>query len=202
MADKANNLNVLYIIGNGFRPEEYFYSKDVVEKAGFKVITAGKQKKVPARIISGMPASAEADITFDKFDEEYLNKLDENFISVVVPGGSPGWENLIKDEKVLEILRKAKEKNMLVASICASPAVLAKAGILKGKKATVYPGMGDYIKAGGGVPVQSNESFENKQVIVKEENLITGNGPWASRAFGEAIVEELNKKFKNRAGKF
>jgi len=196
MTNEAKDLNVLYIIGNGFRPEEYFYSKEEVERGGFKVITAGRQKKVPAKIIPEIPASAEADITFDKFDKEYLNNLDKNFIAVVVPGGSPGWLNLLKDDKVLHLIKHAGEKGMMVASICSSVAVLAKTGILKGKKATIWPGQDNDVIAGGGVPINADESFLQKTVIVKDENLITANGPWASREFGKAIVEELNKKFK------
>lgn len=182
-------MKVLYLIGNGFRPEEYFYSKEEVEKEGIEVVTAGKQKKVPARDLPGQPKFANADLTFDEVVIE-KGKYD----AVVVPGGSPGWSNLLKDKKVLEIIRKAKENNMLIASICASPAVLAEAGILKGKKATIYPGMGNYITSGGGIPVKCDESFENKTVIVEDENLITANGPWASRDFGKAIVKALKKK--------
>ncbi|PKP57123.1 MAG: hypothetical protein CVT88_09340 [Candidatus Altiarchaeales archaeon HGW-Altiarchaeales-1] len=123
MTNEAKDLNVLYIIGNGFRPEEYFYSKEEVENGGFKVITAGKQKIVPARIIPGMPKSTESDKTFDEIE---IENLDKNFIVLVVPGGSPGWLNLLKDDKVLHLIKHAGEKGMLVASICSSVAVLAK----------------------------------------------------------------------------
>ncbi|OQX21991.1 MAG: hypothetical protein BWK75_01905 [Candidatus Altiarchaeales archaeon A3] len=193
MTNEAKDLKILYIIGNGFRPEEYFYSKEEVENGGFKVITAGKQKIVPARIISGMLKSAEADKTFDEIE---IENLDKNFIAIVVPGGSPGWLNLLKENKVLHLIKHAEEKGMFVASICSSVAVLAKTGILKGKKATIWPGQDKDVIAGGGVPIDADESFLQKTVIVKDENLITANGPWASREFGKAIVEELNKKFK------
>ncbi|MEM4271054.1 MAG: DJ-1/PfpI family protein [Candidatus Pacearchaeota archaeon] len=184
-------MKALYLIGNGFRPEEYFYSKEEIEKAGIKVITAGKQKVVPARDIPGMPKSTYVDITFDEVD---LDK--QNYNAVVVPGGSPGWENLYKDNKVIEILQKAQVKDLLIASLCASPAVLSKAGVLKGKKATIYPGMTNYLKKGGANPVNTDENFENQTVIVKDKNLVTGNGPWASRDFGRAVVEELTKSKK------
>lgn len=182
-------MKVLYLIGDGFRPEEYFYSKEEVEKGGIEVVTSGKQKKVPARDMPGQLKSASADLTFD---DVVIEK--GGYDAVVVPGGSPGWNNLIKDKKVLEILRKAKENSMLIASICASPAVLAEAGILKGKKATIFPGMGKYITSGGGTPVKCDESFENETVIVEDGNLITANGAWASRDFGKAIVKALKKE--------
>jgi len=196
MTNEAKDLKVLYIIGDGFRPEEYFYSKEEVENGGFKVITAGKQKIVPARTIPGMPTSTKANITFDEFDEKFLNDLDKNFIAVVVPGGSPGWLNLLKNDKVLHLIKHAGEKEMYVASICASGEVLAKAGILKGKKATIWPGMGKEIITGCGIPIDADESFLEKTVVVRDGKIITANGPWASREFGKAIVEELKKNLK------
>jgi len=182
-------MKVLYLIGDGFRPEEYFYSKEEIEKEGIAVLTAGKNKKVPAREIPGQPKYAIADLVFDE-----VKIAEKEYDALVVPGGSPGWTNLLRDKKVLEIIRKAKENNLLIASICASPAVLAEAGVLKGKKATIYPGMGKYITSGGGISVKCDESFENVVVIVEDENLITANGPWASRDFGRAIVKILKKK--------
>lgn len=182
-------MKILYLIGDGFRPEEYFYSKEEIEKEGIEVLTAGKNKKVPAREMPGQPKSAIADLTFDEVRIE-KGKYD----ALVVPGGSPGWTNLLRDKKVLEIIRKAKENNMLIASICASPAVLAEAGVLKGKKATIFPGMGKYITSGGGTAVKCDESFEEETVIVEDENLITSNGAWASRDFGRAIVKALKKE--------
>lgn len=190
MANETKELKVLYLIGDGFRPEEYFFSKEEIEKGGFKVITAGKGNVVPAREIPGMPTSTNADITFDEID---IKNLDKDFAAVVVPGGSPGWENLYNNDKVLQIIKSASEKGMLVASICASPAVLAKSGVLKGKAATIYPGMTEYLTKEGSIPKDTDESFEGKTVIVKDKGIITGNGPWAAREFGKAVVEELNK---------
>ena len=82
---------------------------------------------------------------------------------------------------------------MLIASMCASPAVLAKAGILKGKKATIFPEMGNYIREGGGIEIDCGIEYENKVVVVEDGNIITANGPWASEAFGEAIVSYLTR---------
>lgn len=178
-------MKVIYLIGDGFRPEEYFYSKEVVENASIEVETAGARKgTIPARDIPGQPKSTESDLSFDEVN---LN----NYSAVVVPGGSPGWENLLKDDRVLQLIKDASNKGMLVASMCASPAVLAKAGVLEGKEATIYPGMADYLEKGGASPVNTDESYEEKTVVVKDGNIITANGPWASREFGEAIVDYL-----------
>ncbi|ODS42726.1 MAG: hypothetical protein MSIBF_05365 [Candidatus Altiarchaeales archaeon IMC4] len=178
-------MKAIYLIGDGFRPEEYFQSREVLEENGMEVFTAGARRgTIPARDIPGQPKSAQSDMDFNGVN------LDD-YIVVVVPGGSPGWQNLLKNDKVIRLLKQADEKGMLVASICSSVAVLAKAGILKGKKATIWPGQDDDIKRGGGIPVDADEIFLEKTAVVKDGNILTANGPWASREFGRAIVKAL-----------
>jgi len=70
---------------------------------------------------------------------------------------------------------------------------VTKAGVLKGRKATIWPGQDDDIRGGGGIPVNEDESYLNKVVVVEDGNIITANGPWASEAFGEAIVRYLTQ---------
>ena len=70
---------------------------------------------------------------------------------------------------------------------------ITKIGILKGKKATIWPGQDEDIREGGGIPVKADESYLNKVVVVEDGNIITANGPWASEEFGEAIVKYLKK---------
>ena len=183
-------MKVVYLIGDGFRPEEYFYSKEVIEDAGIVVETAGARKgRIPARDIPMQPKSTESDFSFDDVN------LD-NYSCIIVPGGSPGWINLLKNDKVIQLIKEANEKGMLVASICSSGAVIAKAGVLKDRKATIWPGQDDDIRKGRGVPVDADESFMGKTVVVKDKNIITANGPWASKAFGEAIADYLFKTFR------
>ena len=58
-------------------------------------------------------------------------KLD-NCKAILVPGGNP--EPIIMNKEIDSILQSAQSKGILIAGICAGPSVLAKAGILKGKK--------------------------------------------------------------------
>lgn len=72
-------------------------------------------------------------------------------------------------------------KNGRIASICAGPAVvLAPLGVLKDKKATCYPGLGDAINSNGGEYV--------KQTVVTEPNLITSEGPGTTLPFAIEII--------------
>lgn len=61
------------------------------------------------------------------------NKLDlSNCRAVLVPGGDPGS---IKDNKEIdEVIQAANRNGLWLAAICAGPSILAKAGVLWGKK--------------------------------------------------------------------
>lgn len=56
----------------------------------------------------------------------------ENCRGVLVPGGDPG--SLVKNVEIDRLLQSAHERKLLIGAICAGPSVLAKAGVLVGRK--------------------------------------------------------------------
>ncbi|MGZ3771934.1 MAG: DJ-1/PfpI family protein, partial [Bdellovibrio sp.] len=56
----------------------------------------------------------------------------QNCRAVLVPGGNP--ESIVQNTKIDHILQNANEAGLLIGGICAGPSVLAKAGILKGRR--------------------------------------------------------------------
>lgn len=101
---------------------------------------------------------------------------------LVVPGGLKGTSALKQEPDVLSEIRNFAESGRLVAAICAGPTVLASAGILSGKNATVYPGMEDAL--GGALA-------HPEQKVVTDGNVITSRGMGTAIAFSLAIVSYL-----------
>lgn len=100
---------------------------------------------------------------------------------LIIPGGDPGAQNLAANNEVNDKIIKHYKKNGRIASICAGPAVvLAPLGVLKGKKATCYPGLGDAINSNGGEYVE--------QTVVVEPLLITSEGPGTTLPFAIEII--------------
>lgn len=100
---------------------------------------------------------------------------------LIVPGGVPGAPNLHASEAVNRMLLEHYGKGGRIASICAGPAVvLAPLGILKGKKATCYPGLGGQIDSNGGEYVETP--------VVTAPNLITSEGPGTTLPFAIEII--------------
>lgn len=108
--------------------------------------------------------------------------------AVVIPGGMPGATNIASNKDAVALIEHALNNQKLIASICASPAVvLAQNGFLKDKKATCYPA-GQFISMMG-------ENYTGADVEVSH-NLITANGPKSALKFSLAIVEQLGLEIK------
>ncbi len=98
--------------------------------------------------------------------------------AVVLPGGIPGTPNLQKDDKVKEIVMDCYENGKYVCAICAAPSVLGYYGILKGKKATCYPGFEEKLTGA--------EAVEDAVCIC--DNVITSRGAGTAAQFAFAIA--------------
>ena len=82
------------------------------------------------------------------------------------------------DTRVEALLRRFGEAGKLTAAICAAPTVLAKAGLLEGKRAICYPGLEDRL-SGAETCCES---------VVCDGNVITSRGMGTSVPFGLALV--------------
>lgn len=163
---------VLIILADGFEEIEAVTCIDVLRRSGLNVVTAG----LGSEEISGAHGiRIKADAVFEKYQE-----IPD---AVVLPGGMPGSENLGKSPAVKSLLEKMNKSEKIIGAICAAPAMaLAPHGILKGRKATCYPGF--------------EEKFENGTVfsrdrVVQDRHIITSQGPGSAFEFALAIVSSL-----------
>ena len=172
-------------LADGFEEIEALSPVDYLRRAGIEVYTVA----VPSPtmndkyiVISSHKVPVIADLTLDEYLLQFGKKLPD---CVICPGGSVGAENLSNCQPLLKHLEDAWDNNKLVASICASPAVvLGKTKIPEGKKWTCYPGMES----------ESNPSYVGNyinQVFVTDGNLITSRGPGASEEFAMELVRIL-----------
>ena len=81
----------------------------------------------------------------------------------------------------LGAVREVYDAGGFVAAICAGPTVLARLGLLEGKKATCYPGCEDEM-AGA---VMQNAG------VVRDGRIITGRAAGAAVDFGLALLAAL-----------
>ncbi len=167
----------LIIAFENFRDEEYFIPKDVFEKNGAKVKTFSSSL---GKAIGKFGGEAKADFLLEDLDVD-------NFDAIVFAGG-PGAKQYIEDERCLEIAREAEKMGKVLGAICIAPLILSAAGVLKGKRATVWSSSLD--KSAINILEASGAVYEDKRVVV-EDKIITGSGPEAAESFAKTIMELL-----------
>ncbi len=163
---------LLIIAPQNFRDEEYFYTKEELEKAGVDVTTASRSTETTTGMMGG---TAKPDISLSEVN------VDE-YDAVLFIGGS-GSAVYFNNATALDIARKADAAGKVVGAICIAPSILANAGLLRGKRATAYPSEEANLRAKGA-------EYTGEGVTV-DGRIITGDGPTSAREFGRAVVRVL-----------
>jgi protease I len=166
---------LIFLIPEGFRDEEFSVPKDRLKAAGVSVTVAGLQFG-KARGVLGMTATP--DILLDEVNVD-------DYDAFILPGGGGSARHLFNNLKVHSIIKEAYSKGKVVAAICLSGAVLANAGILGGKNATVFstPQTLKIFRDAG-------VKYSDKHVVV-DGRIVTADGPEAAEAFADAILSLL-----------
>lgn len=163
------NTSFLFL-AEGFEEIEALATVDVLRRAGMPVKTVSITESLQVKGAHGITVSA--DLLFD-------NTLFDHPEWLILPGGLPGAENLYNFAPLQGLLERQAHQNGKIAAICASPAVvLGQLGLLKGKKATCYPGFEDMLEGAICLP----------EPVVEDNNFITANGPSNSLPFALTIV--------------
>ena len=158
-----------------FRDEELAEPVAAFRKAGIDFEIASTRR---GPCTGMMGAKTTATLSFEEIDPKKYDGL-------VIVGGAGSQTHLWDDDLLTQIAKFFHESGKVVAAICLSVAVLARAGALKGKKATYYESPASFreMKIGGAVITNAP--------VVKDGRVITANGPSASSAFADAIVKVL-----------
>ena len=164
---------MIYVfLAEGFEETEAIAPIDCLRRAGKTVRIAG----VGGTVIRGAHG---IEVGCDLTAEEIT--LDDNLEMVVLPGGMPGTVNLGNSNAVRDALTFCAEHDRYIAAICAAPTVPGKMGLLKGKRATCYPGCEGDLTGAYYIP----------EPAVADGRFLTGRGPGAAMDFGLLLVETL-----------
>lgn len=163
---------VFVFIAEGFEEIEAITPVDVLRRAGLCVETVSVEKELKVTGAHGI--TIVCDTTLAESEKVQADAL-------VLPGGMPGALGLLHSTLLLERIRRENEKGTLLCAICAAPMVFAKAGILDGRKAVIYPGMEAEIK--GAIP--------SSAMVCVDGNLITSLGPATALPFSLEVLKTL-----------
>lgn len=162
----------LIFLAEGFEEMEAVTPLDLLRRAGVDakfVSLAGT-----LAVTGSHGVTYEADMLFDEKTAAEADML-------ILPGGMPGSQHLQDHAALGKLLLQFHEERKFICAICAAPMVLGHLGILRGKKATIYPGMEDRLI--GATPVAEK--------TCRDGHIITGRGPGAAIPFALSLIEAL-----------
>lgn len=163
-----------------FRDEEYFIHKKIFELGGFKVDTISSSLGTAVGKLGG---EAKVDFSLKDFSPA-------GYDAVLFIGG-PGAQKYIDSQKCHQIAQETIENNKILGAICIAPAILARAGLLKNKKATVWSSPMD--KSAVKILKEEGVFYQSDKVVV-DGNIITASGPEAAKEFALKVTALLKNK--------
>lgn len=161
---------IVTVFAQGLEEVEAVTPVDLLRRADVEVTVAG----LGTTRIEGSHGVV---LTTDIVLEDVTGDID----GVVLPGGMPGTANLLASEPLLALVKHTYEAGKLCAAICAAPRVLDAAGVLGSHRFTCYPSVNEQIARG--VFIQ--------EPVVRDGNVITGQGVGAAIPFALALVDYL-----------
>jgi len=160
-----------------FRDEEYFIPRKIFDEAGLEV-----------KVISDKLRTAQGTDGSEVPVDIKLSEINVSDFDAIVFIGGQGALTHLDNEDSYKVVKQTIAQNKILAAICISPAILAKAGVLKGKKATVWTS--PLNKQAQKVLEQNNAIFQDEPAV-QDGNIITANGPSAAEEFAKKIVKAL-----------
>ncbi len=168
-----NNILML-LAANKFDETEFLTVKKFIDKSHFNLfITSDANSLCTGN--SGLKIKA---------DVSFFNIHTGNFISLIIIGGQ-GIRNYWNNQLLHKIINNFHKEQKLIAAICSAPVLLARSGVLTGKKATCFPTDKNELE-------KENVIYVN-QPVVTDNNLITAQGPNAAPQFIETVLNRLKQ---------
>ena len=164
----------LFLLANGFEELEFVAPYDILHRGGIKVQTASISDK--KEVTGSHNITVVADSLLSQIEAVLFDLL-------VLPGGGPGTENLLKSDLVKNLLIKSYKEGNKIAAICAAPKVLANAGILSDSEATSFPATRAEVEP-------FCKKYLDVPVVVSGE-IITSRGAGTAAEFGFCLLSAL-----------
>ena len=175
MPDKPlQDKSVLMVIASdNFRDEEYMQPRSILEEAGAEITVASSSTRKSTGMLGKV--SVTPDVALDEVDTP-------RYDAVIFVGGS-GADEYWDDATAHRVASTAYENDRVLGAICIAPITLGRAGLLDGKRATVFNSEVENLKKSGAVYTGA--------AVERDGNLITADGPQSAEEFGRVLMEAM-----------
>lgn len=167
---------LMVIAPQDFRDEEYARPREILESAGYAVTVASRSRET-ARGMLGM--RVQPDLLLPEARAA-------DYDAVIFVGGN-GAQTYWDDPEAHRLAQEAAAAGKVVAAICIAPVILARAGVLEGKQATVFnpPSLCTELTAHGATCTDTS--------VQRDGRIVTASGPHAAEEFARAILAALEE---------
>ena len=177
-------MQILFLMADGFEETEFATPFDYWQRGGLNVTLASISDSLSVTGKLGLRIQADIllkDANLAQFD------------AVMLPGGGLGVKNLAASAAVEAAIKQFDAQGKWLFAICAAPLVLSKAGLLKDRKCTCFPGCeGDLVC----------KQYLTDRVVV-DGKVITSCGAGSAEEFAfESLAQvagrEISEKIRNQ----
>ena len=155
-----------------FRDEELLEPQRALEERGVAVTVASTRAGTATGMLGAQVAIA---CTVRQADAAQYDAL-------AIAGGAGSPDHLWDDAPLRALVQAFHRAGKPVAAICLSGAVLARAGVIRGRRATVYPVTRAILEL-----KRAGSTYVAEPVVV-DGPVITASGPEAAVAFGRTLA--------------
>ena len=167
---------ILVLLADGFEEIEALFPLDLLRRAGLTVKTVG----ISGRFACGSHGvRVECDILPEEIEYEKIDMA-------ILPGGMPGAANLDASPVTDKVINATLARGGHIGAICAAPTVLGRRGLLKGRRATCYPGFESELFG----------AARTGEAVVTDGNITTARGVGAAKEFAKELIRVLEGKDK------
>lgn len=163
----------LILLADGFEAVEALTPANFLRRAAIEISLCSCQDEGIV-VTSSTNIRVECDLRLEQAEVDSYDML-------IVPGGDPGYKNLMNNAGVLELIRDFDAAGKWLAAICAAPLVLKEAGVLEGRRHTSYPDLRD----------EFDPEYYSEDLVVCDGRLLTSRGPVPAVEFSFALLAAL-----------
>ncbi len=166
---------ILIFLENGFEDSEFIYPYYRFQEEGYKMdIVAPKANQ---KYTGEHGVSFTSELSPEQVD---LNQYD----AVIIPGGK-GPDRMRLNEGLVNIIKDANKKGMVIAAVCHGPQMLISADIVRGRNVTSWPSVRVDLKNAGATVLD--------EASVTDRNIVTSRMPADLPSFCAATINLLHK---------
>lgn len=176
---------VLLLLADGF---EVFEASVFIDVVGWNLVEGDRSTQL---FTCGLRKELKSSFN-QRFIVDYLiNDIDINdFDALAIPGGFEiyGFYKDAYDDKFLDLIKRFKENNKFIASVCVGALPMGKSGVLKDKNGTTYNSV---------VRREALQQFGVNVInepIVVDDNMITSWNPSTAINVALLLLENLTTK--------